>query len=72
MKAIRAIYRNGTLNPLDPVDLPEDTRVVVALLDHGDDLSADAIAELAGKNPAFDFLNEPGEDIYSASDGEAV
>jgi len=43
MKTIRAIFRNGTFKPLDPVDLPENTRLTVALLD-SDDLSADAIA----------------------------
>jgi hypothetical protein len=57
--------------PLDPVDLPENTRLTVALLD-GDDLSAHAIAELASKDQAFEFLNDPREDIYSESDGEAV
>jgi hypothetical protein len=24
------------------------------------------------KNPAFDFLNEPAQDIYSLSDGEPL
>jgi len=71
MKTIRAIYRDGTLKPLDPVDLPENTRLTVALLD-ADDLSADAIAELARKDQAFDFLNDPREDVYSESDGEPV
>ncbi len=71
MKTIRAIFRNGTFKPLDPVDLPENTRLTVALLD-SDDLSADAIAELASKDKSFDFLNDPREDIYSDSDGEAV
>jgi len=71
MKTIRAIFRDGHLKPLDPVDLPENTRLRIALLD-GDDLSADAIAELADKDKAFDFLNDPREEVYSDSDGEAV
>ena len=71
MKTIRAIFRDGHLKPLDPVDLPENTRLRIALLD-GDDLSADAIAKLADKDKAFDFLNDPREDVYSDSDGEAV
>ena len=71
MKTIRAIFRDGTFKPLDPVDLPENTRLTVALLD-SDDLSADAIAELASKDKSFDFLNDPRDDIYSDSDGEAV
>lgn len=71
MKTIRAIFRDGTLKPLDPIDLPENATVTVALLD-GDDLSAAAIAELAQKDSAFAFLNDPGEEIYDDSDGEAV
>jgi predicted DNA-binding antitoxin AbrB/MazE fold protein len=71
MKTIRAIFRDGAFKPLDPVDLPENTRLTVALLD-SDDLSADAIAELAQQDKAFDFLNDPREDIYTESDGEAV
>jgi len=71
MKTIRTIFRDGAFKPLDPVDLPENTRFTVALLD-SDDLSADAIAELAGKDRSFDFLNDPREDLYSESDGEAV
>ena len=45
--------------------------MTVALLDT-DDLSADAIAELARKDGAFEFLNDPREDIYTESDGEAL
>jgi len=71
MRTIRAIVRDGNLKPLDPIDLPENTRVTVALLDT-DDLSADAIAELARKDGAFEFLNDPREDIYTESDGEAL
>ena len=71
MRTIRTIYRDGNLKPLEPLDLPENTPITVALLD-GDDLSADAIAALADSNKAFQFLNDPREDIYSESDGEAV
>lgn len=72
MKTIRAIFRDGALEPLDPVDLPENTRLTVALLDGDDDVSAGAIAELSQMGQAFDFLNDPREDIYSELDGEAV
>jgi hypothetical protein len=53
------------------MNLPENTPVTVALLE-SDDLSADALAELASNGKAFDFLDDPREDIYSESDGEAV
>jgi predicted DNA-binding antitoxin AbrB/MazE fold protein len=71
MRTIRAIFRDGSFKPLDPIDLPENTRLTVALLD-SDDLSADAIAELARKDESWSFLNDPREDIYFESDGEAV
>jgi predicted DNA-binding antitoxin AbrB/MazE fold protein len=71
MRTIRAVFQDGNLKPLDPIDLPENTHLTVALLET-DDLSADAIAELARKGGALDFLNDPREDIYSESDGEAV
>lgn len=71
MQTIRAIFQGGSFKPLEPVNLPENTRLTVALLDN-DDIAANAIAELADKGGAFDFLNDPREDIYSGSDGEAV
>jgi hypothetical protein len=71
MRTIRAIVRGGNLNPLEPIELPENTAVTVALLDE-DDLTAGAIAKLAQKGTAFDFLSDPREDLYCESDGEAV
>jgi hypothetical protein len=71
VRTIRAILQGGNLTPLDPIDLPENTCLTVALLG-SDDLSAEAIAELARQGVALDFLNDPREDIYSESDGEAV
>ncbi len=44
---------------------------MVALLET-DDVPADALAELARRGGSFDFLNDPREDIYSDSDGEAI
>lgn len=71
MRTIRGIFRGGNIKPLDPIDLPENTPLTIALLD-SDDLSAAAIAELAQRDGTFDFLNDPGEDVYSESDGEAL
>jgi predicted DNA-binding antitoxin AbrB/MazE fold protein len=71
MRKIRAIFQDGKFKPLEPINLPENTHLTVALLD-SDEISADAIAQLAHEDGAFDFLNDPREDIYSESDGEAV
>jgi len=37
-----------------------------------DDLSTQAMMRLAATGGAFDFWNEPGEDVYSAKDGEPI
>jgi predicted DNA-binding antitoxin AbrB/MazE fold protein len=71
MRTIRAVFQAGSFRPLEPIDLPENTPVTVALL-VSDDLSADALAHLASRDKTFDFLEDPREDIYSESDGEAV
>jgi len=71
MRTIRAVFRDGNLEPLEPINLPENTQLTVALLD-ADDLSANAIAELGIAAGAFEFLNDPREDIYDDSDGEAL
>ena len=71
MRTIRAIFRNGNLEPLDPVGLSENSRVTIALLD-ADDVPAEKIGSLASQDRAYEFLNDPREDIYSDSDGKAV
>jgi predicted DNA-binding antitoxin AbrB/MazE fold protein len=71
MRTIRAVFQNGALKLLEPVDLAEDTHLTVALLDT-DDLPAEALAELARTDTAFEFLIDPREDIYTDSDGQAV
>ena len=71
MRTIHAIVRNGNLQPIEPIGLPDNTRLTLALLET-DDLSADAVARVAKNGEAFDFLNDPREDVYSETDGEAV
>lgn len=71
MQKIHVIFQGGSFKPLEHVDLPENARVTLAVLDD-DDLSSDGIAKSAGTGGAFDFLNDPREDIYSESDGEAI
>lgn len=71
MRTIRAIFSAGQLRPLDPLDLPENTPLTIALLD-GDDLPSAGIAGAAHTGGAFAFLEDSREDIYSPSDGEGV
>lgn len=71
MRTIRAVFRDGNIHPLEPVDLPENAQLRIALLD-SDDLPTEALAELAQAGNAFDFLDDPREDIYNEADGEPV
>jgi predicted DNA-binding antitoxin AbrB/MazE fold protein len=71
MRTIRAVFHDGKIDLLEPVDLPENTRLRVALLNE-DDLPVDALARVGADGKALDFLNDPREDIYSTSDGQAV
>jgi len=57
----------------EDVDLPKDMAVLAVIPEQEDKEVAD-IDEIewlwaASANPAFDFLKEPGEDIYTLADG---
>lgn len=71
MRTIRAVFRNGSIEPLEPINLPENTSLQIAVLD-GDDLPAESMASLAEMGDAFQYLNDPREDIYSETDGDAA
>lgn len=49
---------------------PENTqvRVIVLVEDNADIQNKDWLAS-AAKNPAFDFLHDPEEDVYTLNDG---
>jgi len=71
MRTVKAVYREGVLRPLEPLALPEDSTVTLAVLDT-DDLAAAGIAEAAVSGDAFDFLADSREDLYTLQDGEPV
>ena len=77
---LTAIETTGKLNAphqleLD-ADLPENTpervRVIVLFEDDVRDISEDEWLRAASANPAFDFLKDEAEDIYTLEDGRAV
>ena len=77
LQVIDAIYLKGVFKPLDEVRLPEQQRVkIVFVPDNGaasaEDLPTLGLAMLAEHSPAFAFLADPREDIYSIQDGEPV
>ena len=74
MKAVEmtgTVTENGQLILDEPVPVPAGTRVrLVILLDDEADLDEREWLRTAAANPAFDFLHDPEEDIYTLADGE--
>jgi len=72
-KAIEAIGIINEKNELildEPLPLLGPTRVrVLILVPNHEDLKEDEWLRTVTKNPVFNFLKEPAEDIYKVSDG---
>ena len=68
--AIKVIYENGVLKPVDRVDIPAHRTLEILILE--DDLPLPLIGRVAEQGGSYDFLNDAAEDIYTADDGEAV
>ena len=74
---VRAIETTGTLEEerrlvLDeavPIVSPSRVRVIILLSEDGD-VDEREWLQAAASNPAFDFLKDPEEDIYTLADGE--
>nr|QNO44332.1 hypothetical protein JKAPHALJ_00019 [Methanosarcinales archaeon ANME-2c ERB4]QNO45776.1 hypothetical protein FJFGPLAL_00001 [Methanosarcinales archaeon ANME-2c ERB4]QNO46485.1 hypothetical protein PAACNKLE_00021 [Methanosarcinales archaeon ANME-2c ERB4] len=75
--ATQAIETTGTIDAQHHLTLDETlpitgpTRVRVShLLPEDSDISETEWLQAAAANPAFDFLKDPEEDVYTLSDGE--
>ena len=67
MSPIEAIFEHGRLRPVEPLPLREHQHVWVAILT--EEPSSKQLAELASQDPAFQFLKDSREDLYSTEDG---
>lgn len=65
------IDQSGNLQLLTPIRLRNQKVRIIILLSESDDIE-DKTWLYAIQNPAFDFLNEPGEDIYSIQNGNQI
>jgi hypothetical protein len=55
----------------EPLPIPGPIRVrVIVLVPEAEEISEGAWAKAASASPAFDFLKDPAEDVYSAADGK--
>ncbi len=73
---VKAIETTGTidaqhrLNLDEPLPVAGPTKVrVIILLPEEEDIDEMEWLYAAANNPAFDFLKEPEEDIYTSEDG---
>lgn len=62
-------HRQLQLDNLLPIPGPKRVRVLV-MYSPVDELDETEWLKAAARNPAFDFLNDPEEDIYSLEDGK--
>ncbi len=75
--SLRALETTGTIDEqhrlvLDdaiPVAAQKKVRVLI-LLPEESDIDEKEWLKAASANPAFEFLNDPAEDLYTATDGE--
>lgn len=67
------IEQNGriVINETFSVSEPTSVRIVV-LFPESEDFSENEWQQAAAKTKAFDFLNDPDEDIYILADGKPI
>lgn len=67
------IEQNGriVIDETFSVNAPTSVRVIV-LFPESEDFNENEWRQAAAKNEAFDFLNDPAEDIYSLADGKPL
>jgi len=54
-----------------PLPIPGQSRVrVIVLVPEAEDIPEEAWTKAASANPAFDFLKDAEEDVYTGSDGK--
>ncbi|HTV61803.1 MAG TPA: hypothetical protein VMH30_04460 [Verrucomicrobiae bacterium] len=55
----------------EPLPIPGESRVrVIVLVPEVEDISEEAWTKAASASPAFDFLKDAAEDVYTAADGK--
>ena len=70
VEATGTIDEQGALHLDQPITTVRPGRVRVLLLMADDaDIDEQEWLRAAARNPAFDFLNDPTEDIYTPNDG---
>lgn len=70
VELIGTIDEKGQLHLDEPISAVGQGRVRVILLPEEADIGEHEWLKAAAGNPAFDFLKDPAEDIYTLDDGQ--
>jgi len=72
VETVARIDQNGNIRLSKPLKLRnQDVRIII-LLPENDDITDEVWLQVAIQNPAFEFLHDEGEDIYSLADGKPL
>ena len=70
IELIGTIDAKGQLHLDEPISAVGQGRVRVILLPEEAEIGENEWLKAAASNPAFDFLKDPAEDIYTLDDGQ--
>ena len=70
VELIGTIDEKGQLHLDEPISAVGQGRVRVILLPEEAEIEENEWLKAAASNPAFDFLKDPDEDIYTLDDGQ--
>ena len=70
VELIGTIDEKGQLHLDEPISAVGQGRVRVILLPEETEIGENEWLKAAASNPAFDFLKDPAEDIYTLDDGQ--
>ena len=70
VELIGTIDEKGQLHLDEPISAVGQGRVRVILLPEEAEIGENEWLKAAASNPAFDFLKDPDEDIYTLDDGQ--
>lgn len=70
VEALAQIDKFGNLKLLEPLKLRNQSVRIIILLPDDENLSDETWLQSVNQNPAFDFLEDKEENIYSLEDGQ--
>lgn len=72
VETIAHIDQFGNITLSKPLKVRNQNVRIIILFPEGEEISDDAWLQAAANNPAFDFLQDEEEEIYSLEDGKPL